>query len=100
MAHGNSLQMRDYGVVWEICLGTHLLALLWVPSRCQGLSHKMENLNSHEVGGTHSKLPIEKYNPHYIWFSVGAFIGRGKFPPLVSRNLRHGFIFVIIKHVQ
>lgn len=29
---------------WEICLGTHVLDLLWVPSRWQGVLHKWKTL--------------------------------------------------------
>lgn len=53
-----------------------------------------------EVGGMCSRLSIEKQNPLCSWFRVGAPQGRGDFPPLLSRNLRHGFIFLAVKHVQ
>jgi len=93
--------MREYGGKGPGYLSRFsCTTLLWVPSQWQGLLHKIENLNSHEVGGIYSRLPTEKYNPHCTWFKVGMFIGKGEFAPLVSRNLRLIFVFVIIKHVQ
>lgn len=47
----------------------------------------MENLTLHGVGGTYSRLPIERYSPHCILFSMDAFIGRGGFPQFCNKQV-------------